>query len=102
FRTNCSKSSPIATVYTPCTEQDQQNRVIKWKWGYTSKTKCEELRQQSQVYFNMTCCEVNFCNKQYDELATTTQKPNGTSDLHPKLLILFAMHLLVFVHILFS
>ncbi|CAF4721730.1 unnamed protein product, partial [Rotaria sp. Silwood1] len=72
FRTTCSSSSSIAPAYTPCSQQDQKNGIIKWKWSYTSKTKCEALSQQSQIYLNMICCEVNFCNKQYDEVTTTT------------------------------
>ncbi|CAF1396216.1 unnamed protein product [Rotaria sordida] len=99
FQTTCSSSSSIAATYTPCSQQDQQNGVTKWKWGQTSKTKCEQLQRQSQIYLNMICCDTNLCNKQYDP-PTTTSEPNRTSsDSHPKWSTLIIMHLLLLAHI---
>jgi hypothetical protein len=64
YKTACSPLSSTTTRYSPCNDQDEENKTIKWKWGWTSNSTCEQMRQQPEIYLNLICCHTDLCNNQ--------------------------------------
>jgi len=64
YRSACSHSSHGPNHYSQCTDTDRHNRVVKWHRGFTSLSKCEQMRQQPQTYADLTCCHTDRCNDQ--------------------------------------
>ncbi|CAF1076373.1 unnamed protein product [Adineta ricciae] len=64
YRAACSHSSYDPNHYSPCTDTDRRNGNVKWHRGLTSLRKCQEMRQHSQKYLDLTCCATDRCNDQ--------------------------------------
>jgi hypothetical protein len=64
YKSICSYSSPGTNHFSSCTEEDRQNRVIKWHRGWASHDKCEQMRRHPQTYQDLTCCYTDRCNDQ--------------------------------------
>ena len=68
YQSVCSSSSTDMNRVSPCTDDDRQNRTIKWHRGWTSYQKCEQMRSQPQTYMDLTCCDTNRCNDQQGKI----------------------------------
>jgi len=64
YRSVCSYSSPGTNHFSQCTDDDRQNRIIKWHRGWASHTQCEQMHQHPQTYLDLTCCYTDRCNDQ--------------------------------------
>ncbi|CAF3562498.1 unnamed protein product [Rotaria sp. Silwood1] len=80
----CSYLPKISNHLSQCTQQDRQNGNIKWHRGWTSIATCEQMRQQSDKYRNLTCCYANRCNDQPGKVITLveTSEPSPLYDSH--------------------
>jgi hypothetical protein len=81
YRSICSYTCPGPNHFSECTDADRQNRVIKWHRGWTSNTKCEQMRQRSQAYLDLTCCYTDRCNDQPGKVIKIVDS-NVPSQLH--------------------
>ncbi|CAF4251155.1 unnamed protein product, partial [Rotaria sp. Silwood2] len=73
YRDACSYLPKAANHLSQCTQEDRQNGSIKWHRGWTSITKCEQMRQQPDKYHNLTCCHTNRCNDQPGKVITLVE-----------------------------
>jgi hypothetical protein len=64
YRSVCSYPAIASHHYSQCTDADQQNGIVKWYRGIASHAKCEQMRQQPQIYLDLTCCYTDRCNNQ--------------------------------------
>ncbi|CAF3677474.1 unnamed protein product [Rotaria sp. Silwood1] len=64
YRGVCSHSSRGSNHFGECTDADKHNRIIQWHRGWSSQATCEQMRQQSETYLNLTCCSTDYCNNQ--------------------------------------
>ena len=64
YRGVCSSIPTIGNQFSPCTQEDQQNRAVKWHRGLTSLAACQRMQQQSGTYQDLTCCYTDRCNNQ--------------------------------------
>lgn len=64
YRGVCSSTPTAGNQYSPCTQEDQRNQVVKWHRGLTSLAACERMQQQSGTYQDLTCCYTDRCNDQ--------------------------------------
>ena len=70
YRGVCSHSSPGSNHFSECTDTDRTTRQVKWHRGWTSRTNCEEMRQQLHKYPDLTCCYTHRCNNQSEKIIT--------------------------------
>jgi len=75
YRGVCSQSSPGANHYSSCKNEDRQNGIIKWHYGWASHDQCEELRKHPNTYLDLTCCYTDRCNDQPGKITKVIDTP---------------------------
>jgi len=60
----CTQTLPGSNYFSECTDEEKYRGTINWHRGWTSRAKCEEMRQQPRIYINLTCCDTDRCNNQ--------------------------------------
>ena len=80
YRKHCSSMAEEATKpnhYSDCNDFDRSNRTIKWYRGWSSVAECEQMRQQPNIYMDLTCCSVALCNDQPGKVVNYIKPPEG-------------------------
>ena len=75
YRAVCRAPSDGPNHVSQCNDEDRRQGTIKWHRGWTSNAKCEEMRLQSHVYHNLTCCNTDRCNDQPGKIVKVADPP---------------------------